>query len=64
MINLVKMLFYTEGKNDIFKFIQSIFDEHSHCISMIKKYFNKNLIISVEEEEQFEKTQIYWICNK
>ena len=30
----------------------------------MKKHFNKNLIISVEEEEQFEKTEISWICNK
>ena len=31
---------------------------------IMKKHFNKNLIISVEEEEQFEKTEICWICNK
>ena len=58
------MLFYTEEKNAIFKFIQSIFDEYSYCKSIIKKHFNKNLIISVEEEEQFEKTEICWVCNK
>ena len=30
----------------------------------MKKDFNKNLIISVEEEEQFERSNICWICNK
>ena len=30
----------------------------------MKKHFNKNLIMSIEEEEQFEKTNMYWICNK
>ena len=30
----------------------------------MKKHFNKNLIMSIEEEEQFEKTNICWICNK
>ena len=30
----------------------------------MKKRFNKNLIMSIEEEEQFEKTNICWICNK
>ena len=30
----------------------------------MKKYFNKNLIMSAEEEEQFEKSEICWICNK
>ena len=30
----------------------------------MKKHFNKNLIISAEEEEQFEKMKICWLCNK
>ena len=30
----------------------------------MKKHFNKNLIMSAGEEEQFEKTKICWICNK
>ena len=30
----------------------------------MKKHFNKNLIMSIEEEDQFVKTEICWICNK
>ena len=30
----------------------------------MRKLFNKNLIMSVEEEEQFERSNICWICNK
>ena len=30
----------------------------------MKKYFNKNSIMSVEEEKQFQKREISWICNK
>ena len=30
----------------------------------MKKHSNKNLIMSAEEEEQFEKSEICWICNK
>ena len=52
------------GKNAVYKFIQSIFNEYSYCRSIMKKHFNKNLIMSVEEEEQFEKTEICWLCNK
>ena len=33
-----------------------IFNEYSYCKSIIKKHFNKDLIILVEEAEQFEKT--------
>ena len=57
------VVFY-RGKNVVFKFIQSIFNEYSYCKSVMKKHFDKNLIILVEEEEQFEKTEICWICNK
>ena len=52
------------GKNAVFKFIQRIFNEYSYCRSIVKKHFNKNLIMSAEEKEQFEKTEICWICNK
>ena len=31
---------------------------------MIKKHFNKNLIISAEEEERFQLTNTCWICDK
>ena len=30
----------------------------------MKKHFNKNLIMSVDEEEEFEKSEICWICGK
>ena len=30
----------------------------------MKKHFNKNLIMSVEEEQQLEKSQICWICGE
>ena len=53
------MLYYTEEKNAIYKFIQSIFNEYSYCRSVMKKHFNKNLIMSAEEE-----SNICWICGK
>ena len=31
------------GKNAVYKFIQSIFNEHSYCRSIMKKHFNKNV---------------------
>ena len=52
------------GKNVIIKFIQNIFNEYSFCKNVMKKHFNKNLIMSLEEEEQFKKAEICWICNK
>ena len=52
------------GKNAVFKFIRSIFKEYDYCRSVIKKHFNKNLIMSAEENEKFEMTNICWICGK
>ena len=52
------------GKNAVFKFIQSIFKEYSYCKDVMKKHFNKNLVMSAEEEEEFERSNIIWICDK
>ena len=30
----------------------------------MKKHFDKNLIISKKEEEQFQSSNTYWICEK
>ena len=30
----------------------------------MKKYFNKNLVISVDKEEKFQLPNSCWICNK
>ena len=41
------------GKNAVYKFIQSIFKEYSYCMSIMKEHFNKNLVMSAEENEKF-----------
>ena len=30
----------------------------------MKKHFNENLIMSEEEEEQFQSSNTFWICEK
>ena len=50
------------GKNAIFKFIQSIFKEYDYCKSVMKNHFNENLVMSCEENEEFEKSNTCWIC--
>ena len=52
------------GKDAVYKFIKSIFNEHNYCKNIISKHFNKNLIMSAEENEIFEMTSICWICGK
>ena len=52
------------GKDAVNKFIKSILKEYNYCRSVVKKHFNKNLIMSAEENERFELTNICWICRK
>ena len=58
-----KVVLY-RGKNFVYKFIKSILNECNYCRKVIKKYFNKNLIMSAGEKERFQLSNICWICNK
>ena len=55
-----KMVLY-RGKDAINNFIKSILNEYNYCRKVMRKHFNKNLIMSVEEEERFEQSNICWI---
>ena len=56
--------------NAAFKFIKAILKEYEYCKKVMKKHFNKNLIMVKEEEEeeeeevQFQSSNICWICKK
>ena len=52
------------GKNAVLKFIKCIFKEYGYCRSVVKKHFNKNLVMSAEENVEFERSDICWICGK
>ena len=43
------------GENGAFKFIEAILNEYEYCKRVAKKQFNKNLIMT-EEEEQFQSS--------
>ena len=42
------------GKNAVYKFIKTIFAECDYCKKVIKKHFNKNIVMSAEDEERFQ----------
>ena len=52
------------GKNVVYKFIQCIFKEYSYCRRVIKKHFNQNLVMTAEQKEKFERSNICWVCGK
>ena len=63
IIDLAKKLFFTEEKNAFYRFIETILNEYDYCKKMIKRNFNKNLIMSAEEET-FQLSSSCLICNK
>ena len=63
IINIVKKIILYKGKDAINKFIKSILNEYNYCRRIMKRYFNKNLIKSAEENDKFEMTNICWICD-
>ena len=52
MIALVSQLLLSEVKNAAYEFIKTILEEHKYCKKIMKKHFNKNLIMT--EEEHFK----------
>ena len=58
------------GENAACELIKAILKEYEHCKKVMKKHFNKNLIITEEEEEEEEEEEQYqssntcWICKK
>ena len=52
------------GENATYEFIETIPNKYEYYTKVMKKHFNKNLIMSEEEEEQFILSNICWICEK
>ena len=52
------------GRNTVNKFIKEIPKEYAYCKKVLNKHFNKNLIMSAEDEERFQSSNKCWICYK
>ena len=52
------------GKNAVYKFIQCIFKEYSYCKNVRRKHFNKWLVMTASQNEEFERSNICSICGK
>ena len=58
-----KSIVVFRGENVAYEFIKAILKECKYCKKVINKHFNKNLIMS-EEEDQFQSSNTCWICEK
>ena len=63
IIDLVKKIVLYRGRNAVNKFIISILNEYNYCKKIMKKHFNKNLVMNVEENAKFELANICQICD-
>ena len=52
------------GVNDAYEFIKSVLKEHKYCKKIMKDKFNKNLIMTEEEEYSFQQSNNCWIYKK
>ena len=52
------------GENAAYEFIKAIFKKHKHCKKILKRHFNKNLVMIKEEEHLFQESNNCWICGK
>ena len=52
------------GENAVNLFIEKMFEEVEYCIETKKEEFNKEMILTKEDEQNFEKSDKCSICNK
>ena len=52
------------GEIAAYEFIKAILKEYQYCKKVMEKHFNKNLIMSEEQENQFQSSNTCWICEK
>ena len=50
------------GEDAVHNFINSVIEESKYCSDMMKKYFNKELATTEEDNEYFENPTKCWIC--
>ena len=60
--NFSKAIVLYRGENSVYKFLVAILKEYN--LKIMKKYFNKNLIMSEEDEKTFQSSNKCWMCNE
>ena len=59
---VTKPIVVYRGENAAYEFIKAILKEYKYCKKGINKHFNKNLILSGEEERLFQQSNSCRIC--
>ena len=64
MINLVNQLFFAEEEIQSIKLLKKFLKSMIIVKKIIKKRFNKNVVVSAENEERFKLSSKCWKCEK
>ena len=59
-----KRIVVYRSENAAYEFSKAILKEYKYCKKVMNKHFNKNLIMSEEEEHLFQQSNSCWICKK
>ena len=51
------------GKDAVYNFIDNKIEESKYYIDVMKKHFNKKLVMTKEDNEVFKNSTRYWICD-
>ena len=51
------------GENAVYNFISSMIEESKYCSDVMKKHFNKELVMTKEDNEEFKTSTKCWICD-
>ena len=51
------------GEDAVYNFISSMTEESKYCSDVMKKHFNKQLIMTKEDNEDFKNSTKCWICD-
>ena len=62
--SFTKPIVVYRSENTAYEFIKAILKEYKYCKKVMNKHFNKNLIMSEEEEHLFQQSNSCWIYEK
>ena len=51
------------GKDAVYNFINNMIEESKYCSKMMKKHFNKKLVMTKEDNENFKNSIKCLICD-
>ena len=51
------------SEDAVYNFIKSMLKESKYCSDVMKEHFNKELVMTKKDNEDFEKSIKYWICD-